>query len=159
MKHIGFRMNSYDDFKKTGSVEKLVYYFSRFLLGQILWSGIFFIAGGLRYLLAWYAALFVFTFLLRDFNYRGHGGNFRSEKKPGWEFDVKSKALNQHFYGFISGEWHDNHHNYPMSANSGFLAHQIDIAYLLIRLMHKFGIVGSYIDMSERFKKKYNIRN
>ena len=66
------------------------------------------------------AAPFVNLAMVRDFNWRGHGGTYRNKKIPGWEFDSRSRALNQHAYGFLASEWHDNHHKYPYSANSGF---------------------------------------
>ena len=110
--------------------------------------------GGLDIVWAWYAAIFFITFLIRDFNWRGHGGNKPRPKKRGWEFDDKSYALNQWFYGYLASEWHDNHHKYPSSANNGFLAGQIDFAFLLIKLMYRLGVVESYVDARPIFQKE-----
>jgi stearoyl-CoA desaturase (delta-9 desaturase) len=152
--HIGFRINSYIQFKRTGSLENLPYYFAKTTFAQLFWSVPIYFVAGLPYLMAWYSAIFIATALIRDFNWRGHGGNFRKFKKTGWEFDKRSHALNQHFYGYIASEWHDNHHNYPMSANTGFLPGQVDIAFQIIKLMHKVGIVESYVDARPIFEKE-----
>jgi stearoyl-CoA desaturase (delta-9 desaturase) len=84
----------------------------------------------------------------------GHGGNRRRVKKTRWEFDDKSYALNQYFYGYLASEWHDNHHKYPFSANNGFLPRQFDLAFQIIKLMHKVGIVESYVDAKPAFAKE-----
>ena len=105
-------------------------------------------------MIAWYSSIFVITSLIRDFNWRGHGGNSRHIKKPGWEFDKRSFALNQRFYGYIASEWHDNHHKYATSANNGFLPGQIDIAFHVIKTLQRFGVIQSYIDSSPRFKEE-----
>jgi sn-1 stearoyl-lipid 9-desaturase len=114
----------------------------------------FFTLGGIKLVGGWYTSIFVMSFIVRDFNWRGHGGNFRYQKKPGWEFNTKSRALNQYFYGLTVGEWHDNHHKYSMSANNGFLPGQIDIAFQIIKLMRRLGIVKSYMDARPIFEKE-----
>jgi len=135
-------------------IEKVTQYLARAVLAQLLWIGLVFAFGGITYVVAWYTSLFIATSLIRDFNWRGHGGNSRHTKKPGWEFDERSYALNQRFYGYIASEWHDNHHKYPTSANNGFLPGQIDIAFNVIQFLHKCGIVQSYIDSLPRFKEE-----
>jgi stearoyl-CoA desaturase (delta-9 desaturase) len=153
LSHIGLRTHTYAQFKKTGSIESLPYYAGRTIFSQTVWSLFAYLAGGTAYLAAYYCGLFIITFLIRDFNWRGHGGNFRRQKKVGWEFDTKSYALNQRFYGYIASEWHDNHHNYPASANNGFLTRQVDIAFQVIKFMHRMGIVRSYVDAGDKFNK------
>lgn len=152
--HIGFRMNDCTKYKKTGSIENVPYYLAKTSFAQLFWSGIIFTVAGPSYVVAWYAAIFVATALIRDFNWRGHGGNFRQRKKLGWEFDRKSYALNQHFYGYIASEWHDNHHKYPFSANNGFLPGQIDLAFQLIKFLKTIGVVESFIDARPTFEKE-----
>jgi sn-1 stearoyl-lipid 9-desaturase len=152
--HIGLHTSSYTSFRRTGSVESLTFYLARVLLSQSFWVVTIFAVGGLGFVLAWFAAIFVITMLIRDFNWRGHGGNFRQGKKKGWEFDEGSYALNQHFYGYLASEWHDNHHKYPVSANNGFLPGQIDIAFQIINLMRRLGIVKSYMDARPIFEKE-----
>lgn len=150
--HIGIRMNSYDDFKRTGSVENVRSYITRALFAQLLFGFTNYFIGGKPFVFAGYSAVFITYFLMRDFNWWGHGGNYRREKKPGWEFDNKTYALNQRFYGYLASEWHDNHHRFPMSANNGFLPGQIDVAFWIIKVMQKYKIVESYIDANSRFK-------
>ncbi|MBI3252915.1 MAG: fatty acid desaturase [Candidatus Omnitrophica bacterium] len=136
VKHIGIILNSYPEFKRTGSVEKVAFFILRSIFAQVLYVLVFYALGGIPFVLAWYAAVFIIFFLIRDFNWRGHGGNFRKKKKAGWEFDTNSYALNQHFYGYLASEWHDNHHRYPASANNGFLPGQTDVAFAFIKLLH-----------------------
>ena len=152
--HIGLRVNNHQQFMKTGSIENVAQYLSRAVFAQLLWIGLVFAFGGITYVVAWYTSLFIATSLIRDFNWRGHGGNARHIKKPGWEFDKRSYALNQRFYGYIASEWHDNHHKYPTSANNGFLPGQIDMAFHVIKSLRKCGIVQSYIDSYPRFKEE-----
>lgn len=152
--HIGFKINSYSEFQKTGSVEQVGFYLSKTLFAQLFWLSLTFWSGGIAYVMAWYSAVFVATSLIRDFNWRGHGGNGGRAKELGWEFDDKSHALNQYFYGYIASEWHDNHHKYPFSANNGFLSGQIDVAFHIIQLMHRIGIVESYVDARPTFEKE-----
>jgi len=152
--HIGLRKNTFEQFKKTGSIENINQYLSRAVFAQLFWTGVVFGFGGTTYLMAWYASCFIATSLIRDFNWRAHGGHLHRDKKPGWEFDKRSYALNQRFYGYIASEWHDNHHKYPTSASNGFLPGQIDIAFHVIKILCKFGIVQSYIDSYPRFKEE-----
>jgi stearoyl-CoA desaturase (delta-9 desaturase) len=55
-----------------------------------------------------------------------------------------SYARNQGFYGFLAGEWHGNHHLHPRSARAGHGPWQPDLAFAIIRLMRRLGIVASY---------------
>lgn len=152
--HIGLQTNSYTTFQRTGSIENLAYYLARVVFSHSFWTLTILAVGGANFILPWFAAIFVITILIRDFNWRGHGGNFRRIKKRGWEFDDRRYALNQRFYGYLASEWHDNHHRYPVSANNGFLHGQIDIAFQIIKLLHKLGIVKFYMDARPIFEKE-----
>jgi sn-1 stearoyl-lipid 9-desaturase len=154
LSHIGLHTNSYRTFKKTGAVENFLSYLLRATVSQLLWISIFSLMGGIEFVICWFAAIAILTCLIRDFNWRGHGGNFRKLKIAGWEFDATSKALNQKFYGFIASEWHDNHHKYPFSANNGYLPGQTDIAFHFIKLMYRVGIVSSYPDARTLFERE-----
>jgi len=151
--HIGFKINSYKQFKRWGSVEHVGYYLTKTAFAQLFWAIPIYVFGGVEYTLAWLSAIFVGTVLIRDFNWRGHGGR-RKRKKPGWEFDKNSHALNQRFYGYLASEWHDNHHKYPMSANTALLAGQIDLSFQIVKLLHKIGIVAFYFDAKPIFEKE-----
>jgi len=154
VRHIGFKGNAYAQFKRTGSVENVIHYGVRVLFSQCFWITIFLYLGLADYIIAWYASIFMASFFIRDFNWHGHGGFFRRKKRPGWEFDTNSNALNQHFYGYLASEWHDNHHKYPTSANNGFLSGQIDVTFELIKFLNKIGIISSYIDAFSTFEKE-----
>jgi len=151
--HIGFKVNTYNQFKQTGSVENVIHYGVRVAFAQFFWIMVFLYLGLGHLIMAWYASIFAASFLIRDFNWHGHGGFFRRKKKPGWEFDTNSHALNQHFYGYLASEWHDNHHKYPSSANNGFLPGQIDVTFKIIKFLWNFGMIASYIDSFPMFKK------
>jgi stearoyl-CoA desaturase (delta-9 desaturase) len=92
--------------------------------------------------------------MLRFVRASRHGGNQPRRKKVGWEFDDRNYALNQWFYGYIASEWHDNHHKYPFSASNGFLPGQIDLAFQIIKLLHRLGIVESYVNAKPLFEKE-----
>ena len=153
VRHIGFKINSYSRFKDTASIENVTHYGLRVIFAQLFWIATFYCLGLGSLIPAWYASIFAATFLIRDFNWHGHGGFLQRKKKPGWEFDSNSRALNQRFYGYLASEWHDNHHRYPGSANNGFLPGQIDLAFDLIRFLHGLGIVASYTDDLPQFRQ------
>ncbi|MDB6018635.1 MAG: Fatty acid desaturase [Pedosphaera sp.] len=87
-------------------------------------------------MLAWISGVFFYTFLVRDFNYRGHAGLFGTKGK--------GMPLNQIFYGVIAGEWHENHHAYPRLARSGLAWWQLDLPYCFIKLFTLCGAVVHY---------------
>lgn len=154
LKHIGFPINSYDDFQRTGSVEQVWHYIARTIFAQCLWMAVCYRLGGWHYVRVWYAALFVVTFFMREFPWRGHGGNFRTAKIAGWEFDDRSRSLNTSVFGYLAGEWHDNHHLLPASANTAFLPGQMDVPFQIVRLGRRLGIVRSFFDASETFAQR-----
>lgn len=152
--HIGLITNNFKNFKKSGCVEKALFFFSRKISGQLIWLMFSFFLGGAGFVYAWLAGTFVTSAIIRDFNWRGHGGNFRKNKIKGWEFHHKSLALNQHFYGYLASEWHDNHHQFPNSANNGYLPTQFDLSFQLIKCLKIIGIVDRYNDAMNSFFKK-----
>jgi sn-1 stearoyl-lipid 9-desaturase len=104
-------------------------------VASVFWATI---AGGLfgwAGVHGWFAGVFLYTFLVRDFNYRGHGGYFGGHPR--------GEPLNQFFYGLIAGEWHLNHHEFPRRARSGQKWWQIDLPYLFIRMMKVVGVVAA----------------
>jgi stearoyl-CoA desaturase (delta-9 desaturase) len=146
LKHIGVPQNSYEQFQRTGSVEKAWHWIARSIFVNLLWGSVaYHIADG-RGLLTWYAAIFLYTFFVRDFNYRGHGGVFFKA--------AKGKAANQLFYGLIGGEWHENHHANPRLAHSGFEWWQIDVPYWIIKMMSWCGVVGHVNKLEGRARNR-----
>lgn len=136
LEHIGFVGNSYPQFQRTGSIENLWHYAARAVFGNLLWiSGAYAIAEWQGVVL-WISAVFLFSFMLRDFNYRGHGGQFVAASK--------GAPINQMYYGFLVGEWHENHHANPQLARSGVAWWQLDVPYGIIRLLSASGAVVQY---------------
>jgi len=80
--------------------------------------------------------VFLFTFAVRDFNFRGHS-NLTGAPRPG-------EPVNQVLYGLFAGEWHENHHDYPRLARSGLRWWQIDVPYYAICAMKLSGVVSEY---------------
>ncbi|MBX2884242.1 MAG: hypothetical protein KTR32_30080 [Granulosicoccus sp.] len=150
--HINIKTNDYARFQETGIVESLWRFLIRKLIAQVLWISLSYYLGGVPFVFAYFAGVFVVLTIILDFNWRGHGGNFRFTKKEGWEFDQRTRALNQRIYGLLGSEWHDNHHHYPTSANNGFLPTQFDFSFWVIRTMKRLGIVSHYNDSTGAFK-------
>jgi len=136
LEHIGFPLGSYEQFQRLGSVEPIWHWLARMAMANLLWAWLGFAVAGWRGVLTWLAGVFLYSFLVRDFNYRGHGGYLGGH--------VPGLPLNQVFYGVIAGEWHENHHAYPRSAKAGLAWWQIDIPFLLIKGLCLCGAVARY---------------
>lgn len=131
--HVGFVRNSYEQFRRTGSVENVWHYGARVLVINLVWMVPAYFIAGWPGVLAFVSATFLFTFILRDFNFRGHSN---------WLGVAKiSRPVNQVIYGLLAGEWHENHHAKPRLAVSGFRWWQVDLPYSIIRLMKMCGVV------------------
>ena len=75
----------------------------------------------------------------------------------GIDFDRSNLSINQTRPGMLSGEWHNNHHLFPVSARAGFLPYQLDLAWIYIYCMSKIGVVSSYHDSKKEFLRKYKM--
>lgn len=136
LEHIGFVKNTYEQYQRYGSVENIWHYLARVIFTNVFWSSIGYAVAGWRGVLAWQSSMFFYAFLVRDFNYRGHGGYFGTEEK--------GIPLNQVFYGLVAGEWHDNHHAYPRLARSGLAWWQLDLPFAVIKCLSLCGAVDKY---------------
>jgi len=136
LEHCGFLKNSYDQFRRTGSVEKVGHFGARVLVANLVWPGLAFLIAGWYGVMVWISAVFLFTFVVRDFNFRGHSNLLGSQKH--------GAPVNQVIYGLIAGEWHENHHKHPRLARSGLMWWQVDVPYWIIKLMKALGIVTRY---------------
>jgi sn-1 stearoyl-lipid 9-desaturase len=134
LSHVGFMANSYAQYRRTGSVENVWHYFAHVLVAHLCWGGLAWLAGGWWGVWAWFSGVFLFTFVVRDFNYRGHSA-LTGTKKQG-------EPANQFIYGLIAGEWHENHHHYPRLARSGLKWWQVDAPYWIILAMKSCGMVS-----------------
>ena len=135
MAHVGFVRNSYEGFRRTGSFESLWHYGAR-TRGNGFWILAAYAIGEWEGVVLWISAVFLFSFMLRDFNYRGHGGSFLSARR--------GAPINQMYYGFLVGEWHENHHAHPQLARSGLAWWQLDVPYWIIRSLSACGAVVQY---------------
>jgi fatty-acid desaturase len=131
--HIGLVTNNHEQYHRTGSAEKVWCYLARVIVAHLFWCGLAWAVAGWWGVWAWISGVFLFTFLVRDFNYRGHSALIGTSKH--------GEPVNQLFYGVIAGEWHDNHHQYPRLARSGLLWWQMDAPYWIIYAMKVCGIV------------------
>lgn len=155
LSHIGMPFSTYESFRRWGCVEYIPHYLARWIFATSFWCSVFYLVGGLPLLAAWFAVQFSWHAIVRDFNFRGHGTHEKPSQVDGWDFDRKSLALNQRFYGYLAGEWHNNHHAFRASANTAFLRGQLDIPFLIIRIMKRIRLVSSYHDHSLQFRARY----
>src|SRR6218665_3723435 len=109
MAHTGVWINSYEQYKKWGSVARPVYTIGIWLLNWAFWYGIFFLLGGHALACTLFSAAMFWFVLVRAFNYTGHG---KGEVKhvDGIDFDRRNLSVNQMRPGLLAGEWHNNHH-------------------------------------------------
>jgi len=136
LEHCGFLKNSYAQFRKTGSVENVWHYGARVVVASLAWPALAFLIAGWMGVLVWISSVFLFTFIVRDFNYRGHSSLVGTDRH--------GSPVNQAFYGIIAGEWHENHHQHPRLARSGLTWWQVDVPFWIIKLMKTCGIVTKY---------------
>ncbi len=153
--HTGMPFASLQAFRRWRSVEWIPHYLARWTFATLLWASMAYLAGGLPFLITWFAAVFTFTFLMRDFNYRGHSRPSEPRHVDGWDFNRRSQALNQRFYGYVAGEWHNNHHSFSASANCAFQAGQLDLPFVLIKMMYKMRIVERFNDHRPQFERTF----
>lgn len=154
MHHTGVQLNSYEQYQKWGSVACPLYTIGVWALNWSFWYTVFFLLGGHGLASALFTGALLWFILVRAFNYTGHGGG-HAKHREGVDFDRRNLSLNQARPGLLAGEWHNNHHLYPGSARAGFLPAQIDLAWIYIRVLHKFRMVASYKDSKKEFLKKY----
>ena len=69
-------------------------------------------------------------------------------------FDTPDTSRNNALLALITlGEgWHNNHHHFAVSARQGFRWWEIDITYMLLKLMDRFGIVRDLRPLPERLR-------
>lgn len=147
LSHLGICFNSYEDFRRTASAEKLSSFFLRTAFAQTLWVTLIFSLCGFPYVIAWYAAIFSFNAMFRDFGYRGHGGS-KPLDQIHEKLDSNSRAINQWFYGVLASEWHDNHHLFPRSVNYAFGKGQFQLSFQIIRFLKMINVVSRYTDVT-----------
>ena len=154
MQHTGVPANSYNEYLKWGSIASPWKTILSTVLNWIFWYGVFYLLGGPVLAAAMFTAAFIWAFGVRTFNYEGHGKG-KDKRKEGTDYNEKDMSINQLWPGIVAGEWHNNHHLYPVSARSGFLRHQIDLAWYYIKGLSLIGGVSSYHDSKKQFIQQY----
>lgn len=157
MKHTGVQLNSYEQYRKWGSLATPLYTVAITLLNWGFWFTAFYLIGGPGLACAMFLGAILWFMLVRAFNYTGHGGG-HVKHRDGIDFDRSNLSINQSRPGLMAGEWHNNHHLYPGSARAGFLPHQIDSAWIYIYILYKLKMVSSYKDSRKEFMRKYIIK-
>lgn len=154
MDHTGVRLNTYQQYKKWGSLCHPAFTAGHYLLNWLCWYGIFFLVGGHALALALFGMSGVWAIGVRTFNYDGHGKG-KDLRQDGIDFNRRDLSVNQLWPGYVAGEWHNNHHLYQNSARSGFLPYQLDLAWVFIRACAALGIVSSYKDNKADFMRDH----
>jgi len=154
MDHTGIRANTYAQYQKWGSIANPAWSIAGWLLNWAFWGGVFYLIGGPALVFTLFGAAGFWAIGVRTFNYEGHGKG-KEKHREGTDFNRKDLSINQIWPGFVAGEWHNNHHLFPCSARSGFLRHQVDLAWYYIKFMNVVGAVSSYRDSKKMFLEQY----
>jgi fatty-acid desaturase len=152
--HLHVPFASLDSFRRWRSIEWIPHYLARWSFANAFWAGVWYVAGGIPLVFAWWAAVFTLTALVRSFNGIGHVHS-PDALVAGWDFDRGTRARNQRLYGYLASEWHNNHHRFPSSANCAFLPGQIDVCFLIVKTLYRCRIVSQYNDRTSRFFQVY----
>ena len=152
--HTGVRLNSYEKYLRWGSLSDPLRTVSHYVLNWTFWYSVYFALGGHALATAIFGLSFFWAFGVRTFNFAGHGGG-RDARRLGSDFNHNDLSVNQWWPGYVAGEWHNNHHLYPTSARSGFLPHQVDLAWCAIRAWAWMGGVKGCRDSKAAFYRDH----
>lgn len=150
----GIHVNSYAQYRKWGSLCHPAWAIGHYLLNWTFWYLAFYWLGGHALATALFGAAGVWAIGVRTFNYEGHGRG-KDRRQEGIDFNREDLSVNQIWPGYVSGEWHNNHHLYPNGARAGFLPYQLDLPWLFIRALRLFGIVHSIRDYKADFLRDH----
>jgi fatty-acid desaturase len=150
MDHTGVRLNSYTQYQRWGSLCHPFYTVLHYGLNWAFWYAVFFALGGHALATAIFGSAGVWAFGVRTFNFEGHGKG-KDRRRDGIDFNRSDLSVNQLWPGWVSGEWHNNHHLYPSGARAGFHPSQIDLPWYFIRLLAAIGVISSYKDYRADF--------
>ncbi len=152
--HTGVKINSYKQYLKWGSIANPYYTILLWLANWSFWYTTFYFLGGHALATGLFSAAMLWVIGVRAFNFTGHGhGEVRHV--DGIDYDRSNLSINEWRPGYMSGEWHNNHHLFPGSARAGFLPYQLDLAWVYIFVLFKLGMVSSYRDSKKQFYKQY----
>jgi fatty-acid desaturase len=154
MNHTGVRINSYAQYRKWGSIAHPLTTSMHFALNWTFWYAMFWLIGGHAMATGLFAWCLMWAIGVRTFNFAGHGSG-KDRRRPGIDFNTGDIAINQVWPGFVSGEWHSNHHLYPNGVRAGFLPWQLDLAWLFIRFYALIGGIATQRDYTRQFYDRY----
>jgi len=154
LNHTGIKINSYKEYQKWGSIANPWNTFKLWIGNWAFWYITLYLIGGHALACAIFSGAMIWVVGVRTFNYNGHG-NGEDKRVEGTDFNNKDMSVNQIRPGLLSGEWHNNHHLYPNSAQSGFLPFQLDSAWYYIYFLYKIGGVSSYQNSKKEFYTNY----
>jgi fatty-acid desaturase len=154
IRHSGVMINSYAKYLRWGSIASPYYTVLLWFANWAFWYSVFYLIGGHALACTLFSATLFWTLFVRAFNYTGHGKG-KVKHIDGIDYDRTNLSINQTRPGWFSGEWHNNHHLFPVSARAGFLPYQLDLAWIFIFCMYKIGVVSSYHDSKKEFLRKY----
>jgi len=154
MKHTGVKLNTYEQYRKWGSIACPAYTIMVWALNWTFWITALYFIGGPGLVCALFSAAMLWFAGIRAFNYTGHGGG-KEKHREGVDFDRSNLSINQTRPGLFAGEWHNNHHLYPGSARAGFLSGQLDLAWIYIYSLHRLKMIAWYKDSKREFLKRY----
>lgn len=154
LKDTGVVPNSYEQYLYWGSIAHPVRVLANWIFNWIFWFAAFYLIGGMGLAVACFAGTAVWAVGIRTFNFEGHGKG-KDKRTDGVDFDRDNMSINQMWPGYVAGEWHNNHHLYPNSAQSGFLPHQIDLAWIYVWILNKLGGVTFYNNAKKEFLEKH----
>ncbi len=154
MNHTGVKLNTYAQYLRWGSFCHPLRTIAHYLLNWSFWFSAFYLIGGTPLAIAIFGMAGVWAFGVRTYNYDGHGRG-KDRRKDGVDFGTDNLSINQLWPGFVSGEWHNNHHLYPNGARAGFLPYQLDLAWLFIRFYRAVGGIKSYRDYRLEFYRDH----
>jgi hypothetical protein len=152
--HTGMHVNSYEQYRKWGTLCHPAYTVLHYALNWGFWFGTFFLIGGIPFAVAIFGMAGVWAIGVRTYNYDGHGGG-KDKRQEGIDFNREDLSINQVWPGYVAGEWHNNHHLYPNGARSGFQRYQLDLPWLFVCLYRKLGGIASYRDYKEDFMRDH----
>jgi stearoyl-CoA desaturase (delta-9 desaturase) len=154
MSHTGIKPNTYEQYKKWGTIANPVRTIIGIILNWSFWFAVFFLIGGPGLVCAVFGAAGVWAVGVRTFNYEGHGKG-HDKRQDGVDYNRDDMSINQIWPGYVAGEWHNNHHLFPKSARSGFKPYQVDMAWYYIKFLSLIGAVSSYHDSKKEFYNEY----
>lgn len=154
MKHTGIHANTYEQYLKWGSIANPFRTIVSWILNWGFWYLAFYLIGGHGLACTVFGAAGVWAVGVRTFNYEGHGKG-EDKRRDNYDFSREDMSINQLWPGYVAGEWHNNHHLYPKSARTGFLPHQVDIAWYYIRFMYTIGPIKSFKDSKVDFLENH----